>query len=85
MSENAQNKRVEETMNFIRYMIAFGLYAIVLGNEMLKQAEENYKPTLWDRIRYFPLRIYYTIEDAVEALKDRVLEWLRAKICECYY
>jgi len=90
MTENIQNKeekdaQVKQVIDFItrKAMATFLLMFVI--EELWREAEKNYKPTLWDRIRFFPLRIYYTIEDAIDTLKQKVLDWLRDKICECEY
>jgi len=83
--KDTQTKTVEQVTGFVTAMVTASIAATILADQLWRQAEENYKPSLWDRIRYFPLRIYYTIEDAVDTLKERILNWLREKICECEY
>jgi len=90
MTENIQNKedkdaQVKQITEFIirKAMATFLLMFVI--EELWREAEKNYKPTLWDRIRYFPILLYYRIEDSIEALEEKILNWLRAKICECEY
>ncbi|MCI4408663.1 MAG: hypothetical protein JHC26_06200 [Thermofilum sp.] len=81
--KDAQAKTVEQVTGFVTAMVTASIAAMILADQLWRQAEENYKPTLWDRIRFFPLRIYYTIEDTIDTLKEKILGWLRNKICEC--
>ncbi|MCI4407505.1 MAG: hypothetical protein JHC26_00300, partial [Thermofilum sp.] len=83
MTENTQAKedkdaQVKQITEFIT-MTAMRMFLLTLiVEELWREAEKNYKPTLWDKIRFFPLRIYYMIEDAIEKLEEKILDWLRA-------
>jgi hypothetical protein len=83
--KDAQAKTVEQVTGFVTAMVTASIAAAILADQLWRQVEENYRPSLWDRIRYFPLRIYYTIEDTIEALEEKIINWLRNKICECEY
>jgi hypothetical protein len=82
MTGNGRDKQVKQVIGFATAMATATVAAMILADQLWRQAEQR-RPTLRERIRYIPVMIYYMIEDAVDALWQKMLEWLKDKICEC--
>jgi hypothetical protein len=82
VEKTRQEETAKKVVEFASATVAASITASVLLYYLWRQTEQH-KPTLREKITLYPRLLYWFITDTIEKLKERILGWLRDKICEC--
>jgi hypothetical protein len=79
--KEGRQQQVEAVLGFINASLVASIASMILAHQLL-QSQAARKPPLWKRVAWLPWKLYYTVVDAVGALREKAVEWLRREVCE---